>query len=220
MGSLPELTALDLGVIAIVLVSAILALARGFVRELMTLLTWGGAALTAFWLWAPVRPIVANAVAQSLVVDAITVVLVFLVPLIIYKLVASMLVRGVDDSPLSGIDRLLGLVFGLVRGVLIVAIVYLVAARLVPPENHPDWVRRAWLLPEVQRAALVVDSLLPANFTSKGVQAIEKGADQVQGLADPRQLLNGSPPKDESDDGYGAASRSQMDRLIEQQKSQ
>lgn len=216
MSSLPELTALDLAVIAMVLVSAILALARGFVRELMTLLTWGGAALTAIWLWAPVREIVANAVSQSLVVDAITLVLAFLVPLIIYKLIASMVVRGVDDSVLSGVDRLLGLVFGAVRGVLVVAVIYLIAIRLVPAEDHPDWVTRAWLLPQVQTAALVVDGLLPADFTEKGFDAIEKGAGTMQDFADPRRLLDGRPAPAAGEQGYGAASRSAMERLVEQ----
>ena len=219
MGSLPELTALDLGVIAIVLVSTILALARGFVRELMTLLTWGGAALTAFWLWTPAWAIVANAVAQSLVVDAVTLVLVFLVPLIIYKLIASMLVRGVDESPLSGIDRLLGLVFGLVRGILVVAVLYLLAVRLVPPDDHPLWVKQAWLLPEVQRAASVVDAMLPANFTAKSLNALETGAEKAHRLADPKNLLDGSPLLSPRERGYGAASRSEMDQLVEQQKN-
>jgi membrane protein required for colicin V production len=220
MGSLPQLTAFDLGVIAIVLVSAILALARGFVRELMTLLTWGGAVLTAIWLWAPVREIVAGAVAQSLVVDAITAVLVFLVPLIIYKLVASMLVRGVDESALSGIDRLLGLVFGVFRGVLVVAAVYLVAVRLVPIEDHPAWVTKAWLLPEVQTAALVLDGMLPAEFAERGFDALEKGAGTMQDLADPRRLLDGQPSGATGEQGYGAASRSAMERLVEQQESE
>ncbi|WP_159713163.1 CvpA family protein [Geminicoccus flavidas] len=220
MGSLPELTAFDLGVIAIVLVSAVLALARGFVRELMTLLTWGGAVLTAIWLWTPVREIVAGAVAQSLVVDAITAVLVFLVPLIIYKLVASMLVRGVDDSGLSGIDRLLGLVFGVFRGVLVVAAVYLVAVRLVPIEDHPIWVKNAWLLPEVQTAALVLDGMLPAEFAERSLDALEKGAGTIQDLADPRRLLDGQPSGATAEQGYGAASRSAMERLVEQQESE
>jgi membrane protein required for colicin V production len=220
MDSLPQLTAFDLAVIATVLISSILALARGFVRELMTLLTWGGAALTAFWLWNPVRAIVADAVAQSLVVDAVTLVLVFLGPLIIYKLIASIVVRGVDDSALSGIDRLLGLVFGVVRGVLVVAVVYLIAIRLVPIEDHPQWVTNAWLLPEVQNTAMVVDGLLPADFAEKSFQAIEKGAGSVKDLADPRRLLDGEPSKAPGEQGYDAAPRSAMERLVEQQKSE
>ncbi len=221
MGGVPDLTAFDLAVIATVLVSAILALARGFVRELMTLLTWGGAALTAFWLWAPARTIVGDAVQQGLVADAITLVLVFLVPLIIYKLVASMLVRGVDESALSGIDRLLGLVFGVARGVLVVAVVYLVAIRLVPLESHPTWVTNAWLLPQVQNAALVVDGLLPAEVTAKGLDAIEKGAGSVQDLADPARLLDRpASSKVTGEQGYDAAPRSAMERLVEQQKGE
>jgi membrane protein required for colicin V production len=221
MDGMPDLTAFDLIVIAIVLVSAILALARGFVRELMTLLTWGGAALTAFWLWNPVKRIVADAVAQDLVANAITLVLVFLVPLIIYKLVASMLVRGVDDSALSGIDRLLGLVFGVVRGVLVVAVVYLVAVRLVPPQDHPAWVTNAWLLPQVQNAALIVDGLLPSEVTARSLDAIEKGAGTVQGLADPARLLDRPASSGStSEQGYGAAPRSAMERLVEQQKGE
>jgi membrane protein required for colicin V production len=207
-------------VIATVLISAILALARGFMRELMTLLTWGGAVLTGFWLWTPVRPIIADAVAQSLVVDAITLVLVFLVPLIIYKLIASMVVRGVDDSALSGVDRLIGLVFGVARGVLVVAIVYLVSIRLVPAEDHPEWVTQAWLLPEVETAAMLVDGLLPADFADKSFGAIEKGAGAVQDLADPRRLLDGKPSQVAGEQGYGAASRSAMERLVEQQESE
>lgn len=215
MNGLPELTAFDLGVIAVVLVSAILALARGFTRELMTLVTWGGAIVTAYLLWDRVHVLVAQAVAQPLVVEALTAVLAFLVPLIIYKLIAGMIVRGIDDGPLAGIDRILGFVFGIARGVFIVAVVYLVGIRLVPAERHPDWVRHAWLLPRVQTAALALDAVLPADFADRGIGALERGAGRVQDLTQPgRQGTARSEPRS-GETGYDDQQRSAMERLME-----
>lgn len=161
------LTAFDLVVLAVVGLSTLVALARGAVREIMGFLAWIGAFAAAWFAFAPTRPIVKDALHNDLLTDLATVALVFLVPLLAFKLMGSMLARAVSGSGLGLADRLLGLAFGLGRGVLLVAAAYLLGSMLVPPERHPDWIARAQVLPHVRSAAAKLQSVLPAELESK-----------------------------------------------------
>lgn len=166
MKGLP-LTALDLAVAAVVGLSALVALARGAVREIMGFLAWIGAFVAAWFAFGPTRPLVKEAVGNDLLTDLATVVLVFLVPLLALKLLGSLLAKAVSGSGLGLADRLLGLAFGFARGALLVAAAYLLGSLLVPPERHPDWVARAWLLPHVKSAAAKLQALLPAELEGR-----------------------------------------------------
>ena len=136
--------------LAVVGLSALLALARGAVREVLGLATWIGAVAVAFAGFPPARPLVATYIQEPLIADAATLALVFLVPFILFKILASTISRLVVGVGLGPLDSVLGLGFGALRGVLIVCAAYLVLA-VHPPERQPAWVRDARLLPQVQR---------------------------------------------------------------------
>jgi membrane protein required for colicin V production len=158
------LTVLDLVVIAIVVLSAVLSLSRGLVRETLTLLAWIGAFAVAWFAFAPVRPAVADAVPHDLAADLITAALVFLVPLVVFKIIAGMVAKSVDGSGLSLFDKLLGLGFGVARGALIVSLAYLIGTMLITPENEPTWMRNAYLRPQLVAGANLVREFLPPEF--------------------------------------------------------
>ena len=64
-------------------------------------------------------------------------IILFLIALIVFSLIAKTIGGAVRSSPISGIDRTLGLVFGLARGAVLAIIVYIVACMAIPPERWP-----------------------------------------------------------------------------------
>ena len=131
------------GIVAVVIVlSALLAYGRGFVRELMAIVGWVAAAILAF-LFAPqveplVRelPVVGEFLADSCELSIIgAFAIVFAVALIVVSLFTPLFSSLVQRSVLGGLDQGVGFVFGVVRGVLLVAIAFFVYETVITGEN-------------------------------------------------------------------------------------
>ncbi len=113
------LTAFDVAIGIIVLISAILATARGLTREVLSLLTWAGSAAIAVWMWQYQPHIARGYIREEIVADAATIVVSFIVSLIILHLITMKIADFVVDSKAGPLDRTLGFVFGSLRGILI-----------------------------------------------------------------------------------------------------
>jgi membrane protein required for colicin V production len=129
-------TAVDGGAALIILLSAILAYSRGLVRELMAIVGWIGAAVLAF-IFAPsaaplVReiPAVGDFLADSCELSAVAAFAgVFALGLILAALFTPLFASVVQRSALGGIDQALGFLFGVLRGVLLIAVAFIVYDR-------------------------------------------------------------------------------------------
>src|SRR6185503_9738014 len=111
------MTWVDLVVLAVLAVSALLAFVRGLVREVLGLAAWVGAIFAGVWALPRVRPRFEEWLGHSPWVDPVAFALVFVVSLIVLMLISRWVSALVRASPVGGLDRTLGLVFGLGRGV-------------------------------------------------------------------------------------------------------
>lgn len=135
-------TAVDGGAALIILLSAILAYSRGLVRELMAIVGWIGAAVLAF-IFAPsaaplVReiPAVGDFLADSCELSAVAAFAgVFALGLILAALFTPLFASVVQRSALGGIDQALGFLFGVLRGVLLIAVAFIVYDRALANQS-------------------------------------------------------------------------------------
>ncbi len=181
MKDLP-LTAFDLVVFVVLLLSAVVSLARGAVREVLGLLSWVGAFAAAYYGFGEARPIVKEAVGNDLATDVLTAALVFLVPLVVLRLLASVVARRVEHSGAGFLDRLMGLLFGLARGAFLVAAGYLVAAILLDAGSMPSWVVRGYTYPYVSEGARWLGELLPERLAEQAKSTAEEAVERARTL--------------------------------------
>ena len=135
----------DWGIIAVILVSGLISLKRGFVREALSLVIWIVAGVIA-WLFG-------GALAEHLVEYIETpsariiagCAILFLATLLVGALVSFLLGELVRATGLTGTDRLLGMVFGVARGALL--IVVLVGLLSLAPVQQDNWWRESSLVP-------------------------------------------------------------------------
>ncbi|MDD7969613.1 CvpA family protein [Roseinatronobacter alkalisoli] len=132
-------TIIDGGVAVVIIVSGILAYSRGFMREAMAILGWVAAAVLAYVLAPAVQPLVreipfvGNFLGDSCELAVIAAfAVVFAVALLLASLFTPLFSSFVRNSALGGLDQALGFLFGVARGVLLVAIALLVFDRAVP----------------------------------------------------------------------------------------
>jgi membrane protein required for colicin V production len=132
-----EFTVVDAGVAVIVLISGILAYSRGFTRELFAIAGWIVAAIVAFFATPLLEPLIREVpgvgpfLARSCMVSVIAAFTIIVALVLLVLSVFTPLIAGlVLDSVLGPLDRILGFVFGVVRGLLLIAIAFLIYTNL------------------------------------------------------------------------------------------
>jgi membrane protein required for colicin V production len=129
---------IDWALLAVLLVSVVVGLWRGFIFELMALLGWVVAWLAAQWFAADLAPHLPLGTPGSSLNFAAAFVLCFIAALIVWTLIARLVRLLLHATPLSAVDRLLGAGFGLLRGGVLLLVVAMVVA-LTPAGRSPGW---------------------------------------------------------------------------------
>jgi len=230
MENLPA-NAADLIVIAILLVSALLAFSRGFVRELLSVVVWMGAIFATLYGFSYVKPYTRQWISIDWLADAAGGAAIFIATLITLTLISNMLTSQVRDSALGAVDRSLGFLFGLFRGVIIVCLAYLLVDWILPKDEQPEWLRSARTIPLVEKGAGLLKQLIPENTmektsetmdrtTEKTSEALREQIDNAIQVENQRMLDSLTSPRPQGeikgqDEGYSNTQRQDMDRLFE-----
>jgi membrane protein required for colicin V production len=159
------MTWVDGAVLAVLAVSAIIAFFRGFVREVLGVGAWVGAVLAGFLAEPALHGTAERYVQPAWLASSLTVGVVALLVLIVLKLLIAWLANGIQRSMLGGVDRALGLLFGLARGAFLVVLAYILAGLFLPSvDRWPEEVRYARSLPTVAEGAVRLVALLPPDI--------------------------------------------------------
>jgi membrane protein required for colicin V production len=161
------MTWVDLAVLGVLAISALLAFLRGLVREILGIGAWIGAVVAAIEAMPVARQVARKWITEPAWIDPVSFLSVFLITLIVLSLVARFIGRMVRGSVLGGVDRTLGLVFGLARGAAIIVIAYIVGGWIERPAQWPEPVRDARSLDAAYYGAQWVWQRLPDNWRPK-----------------------------------------------------
>ncbi len=154
----------DLIVLCVIAISALLGLSRGLVRELLGLASWAAAAYAA-WLYGPqFMPLTEQAFGNPDLADPAAYVVTFVAVLVVLSLLSNLVGRMVGVSALGGLDRTLGLVFGLARGAAVLILTYIPLAQMLPPDKWPPVVQQARTLPFIYAGALWAAARMPPQY--------------------------------------------------------
>jgi membrane protein required for colicin V production len=137
------ITLLDLVLIAVMLISGLLAMIRGFIREVLSITAWVLAAGVTLYSYNKLLPAATAYFNSDLIAKATVVGGVFLVTLLVVSIITVRLSDMVLDSRVGALDRTLGFLFGLGRGLIIVVVAYGFFDWLVPAKSQPTWVTDA-----------------------------------------------------------------------------
>jgi membrane protein required for colicin V production len=155
------MTLFDLGVAAILVISIAISLLRGLSREMVSLAVWVGGFILATYFGSFVAGYMPDSL-QPLWAALLGFLIIFAVVLILGWIVSMALSSAVRASGLAPADRALGLLFGLVRGLLVVLVIVLLAG-LTPLPRERVW-RDAFLSGPFETVALALRPYLPARL--------------------------------------------------------
>ena len=164
------MVAADIAILAIVMLSVAVSIFRGFVREALSLLVWLGALWVAVTYTNQVDASLAKLVVSPPIRLVVAFGLLFLAVLIVGNLIIRLISHIVHLSGLSGTDRILGMVFGTVRGVLIVAVMVLVAGMTTIPQEK--WWKESTLVVHFKGVAHWLVEMLPEDHSAKKIFSV------------------------------------------------
>lgn len=209
-------TVLDVIVVVVVLISAVLAMVRGFVREVLSVASWVAAAAAAYLVYPHVLPLVQPYFDSKPVATIVSAAAIFFVALIIASYITMKISDFVIDSRVGAIDRALGFVFGAVRGLLLMIVAVWFFDFLVKPPP-------AWIVNAQTRVLLVsggdqLIALLPADFETwvkAKISGASGGETQPPQGETPVGEPSDEPPAPEEDPAYTPDEQQGIDQLIE-----
>jgi membrane protein required for colicin V production len=137
------ITLLDIILIVVMLVSGLLAMVRGFMREVLSITAWVLAAVATLYSYGKLLPFAKQYFNNDIVAAVAVIGGVFLVTLLIVSVLTIRISDMVLDSRVGALDRTLGFLFGLGRGLIIVVVAFQFFSWLVPDRSQPGWVTGA-----------------------------------------------------------------------------
>ncbi|MCQ2735150.1 MAG: CvpA family protein [Alphaproteobacteria bacterium] len=130
-----QLNNLDVVFLIIVGISALVGIARGMTKEMLSIIGWILAAAALFYLIPVCEPMMQKHIASKIMADIVAGLAILIVFSIIWVLTVDKIASTIRSSTLSALDRILGFVFGAVRGVIIVILIALMISTLMPEES-------------------------------------------------------------------------------------
>jgi membrane protein required for colicin V production len=193
----------DIVVLAVIALSTLLALGRGFVKEVLSVFGWIGAAIGTFliFFYVPqVRAFANRQIAEPLLADIAAAVSLFVILLIVLGFFNHAISSRIHASALGPLDKSLGLVFGLVRGIVLVALAYMAMTDWFIPEKarRPDVINQARTEPYVAMAATYIKTLIPQDLKDRASAILDEGSkavEQGQELNDTIKKLSPETPR-------------------------
>jgi membrane protein required for colicin V production len=212
------ITLLDIILLVIMLVSALLAMVRGFMREVLSIASWVAAALLTVYAYPRLLPIAKQYVNHDALAAAAVIAGVFLGTLLIVSVITIKISDMILDSRVGALDRTLGFVFGLARGFLIVMVAFLFFDWLVqPPERQPEWVRNAKSRVVLQGTGEALKSMLPDLEALATKYRRPRDEQEPQDAPPGQRSERGGAAAAGQDEqaGYGRADRVGMQQLLQ-----
>jgi membrane protein required for colicin V production len=211
------ITLLDVFLLVVMLVSGLLAMIRGFMREVLSIAAWAAAAAATLYAYSRLLPYAKQYFNNDIVAAAITIGGVFLLTLLIVSVITVRLSDMVLDSRIGALDRTLGFLFGLARGLMIVVVAFLFFSWLVPDRSQPDWVKSAKSKVVLQGTGQWLMSMLPDDPESTILKRLRRPREEQepQDAPPPDQKSEVDPTGTTETTGYGRSDRAGMQQLIQ-----
>jgi len=159
------MTILDYSVIALVLLSALWGLWRGVVREIVSLLGWVVALVAAILFGGDMGAILPGSLENPAARYLLGMVLVLVLVLLLAWLLGWLVHKLLHAAGLGWFDRGLGVIFGLMRGLLVVLVLFFVAGLTKLPQER--WWRQSLLAPYLQQVVLGLRPMLPQEVNKR-----------------------------------------------------
>jgi membrane protein required for colicin V production len=211
-----QLNMFDAVVILVFLLSTLLAFFRGFVREVLSLGAWLGAAVITIYAFEPVSNMLKKHTDKDMVAYLLGGLGTYIVVLLTISIINAVIIRYIKSgSEVGMLDNLLGLGFGALRGAFIISLGYLVLTLVVDEDSPPDWMKHAQTRPIAQSGALAIAKIAPTYL--EDISSLSEKLKNKESDAPYDRALEGieeKPDMSEDAQGYSRQQRELLESIF------
>lgn len=212
------ITLLDIVLIVVMLISGLLAMVRGFMREVLSIAAWVLAALVTLYSYSKLLPLARQYFNNDIVAAVAVIGGVFLGTLLVVSVLTVRISDMVLDSRVGALDRTLGFLFGLGRGLVIVVVAFQFFSWLVPDRSQPEWVKSAKSRVVLAGTGQWLMSMLPEDPEGTILKKLKRPRPEETDTPEAPPDQHGEldrPTENRANAGYDHLSRSGMQRLLQ-----
>jgi membrane protein required for colicin V production len=203
-----HLNIFDATVIGILALSCLFAFFRGFVREILSLGAWIGAAIVTLYYFPEVAEKLQPHFKSPVVAAGVGTLGIYVTALVCFSIINMFILKFMKEgSDVGMLDNLLGLLFGAFRGAFIVSLGFFMITMAMHEDEYPHWISQSVTHPYVEKGALVLARMAPDYL--REVSTLQKKAEEQA------RAVNRYETYDEPEAGYSNRGRQQLNRMIE-----
>lgn len=234
---------LDVIILIVIGISALIALSRGLVKEVLSIVGWVLATMSIIYLLPVLMPFAKAHISSGILAGVVTALVILILFFIVWILLTDKLIGKIRTSKLNGLDRMLGLFFGIVRACLLVVLFYILVSWMIPADKQSEVLTKSKYFQIAGSFAKPLEELIPeetlqlikekAGYSETEEDSDEKSAkdeaaetkagkdsvdDLFERLAQPQIKKAKNKAKEkikENFSGYKESERDNLDRLIE-----
>lgn len=223
---------LDIFILIIVLVSGLIALNRGLVKEVLSIIGWFLSVVAIVMLLPVVQPAVKNFAEGETFSAVVSAILILIVFFVIWIIITSKIIDNIRSSKLSSLDRILGLFFGVLRACILVILFNILVGWMMTPEEQPQMFKESKYFQMAGDFAEPLEKMLPKELMENLQQENEKKSTEKKRekvlsedmdklfdkLVQPKVENKKAKPENKKNkpaEGYDKAEQKSLDRLIE-----
>ena len=158
-----QLNNMDIAILVIVGISALIALGRGLVKEVLSIVGWVLAGAAVIYLLPVLNPFTLKYIESGWMAGKETTAFILIVIMIVWIYATAGVVGKIRTSKLSGLDRLLGLFFGIVRAFLLIVLMYILISWMMPVKSQPDLLKKSKYFQIAGNFAEPIEKLIPKD---------------------------------------------------------
>lgn len=159
-----QLNNLDVVFLIITGISALVGIARGMTKELLSLSGWVLAAAAVFYMVPILDPVMQKYIASKVLASVVSGMVILIVFCVVWILTVDKIASVVRSSKLSALDRVLGFVFGTVRGIVIVILIAMMLTTLIPEESKKGVFAESKYFNEAAECAEPLMAMVPQSW--------------------------------------------------------
>ena len=229
-----NLNNLDVIILIVVAISALIALSRGLVKEVLSIIGWILATMAVIYILPVVMPFAKGYISNGYVAGVVSSLFILILFFILWIYATAGVVSKIRTSKLNGMDRMLGLFFGIARAFLLVVLFYILVSWMIPADRQSETLTKSKYFQLAGKFAQPLEEMIPEE-TIKLIKEKTKTSDEqkteeekdeksevdalFEKLAQPKvkkevKEKNKQVIK-ENFGGYKESERDNLDRLIE-----
>ena len=182
---------IDIFIAVVLLTSAILSFYRGFISEMLGIGSWIVAGIVGFFMMPYLEPFFLKYVHRPLFANLIALTVVVIITLVVLTIACSKITGKVRKSILNRLDHFLGFIFGAVRGIIILVLIYFLIM-ILAPKRLEEMQKKSKTFPYLERVTESIKEHLPESLFDTPTKPEDNQVDEIENLI---EKLNNSPSK-------------------------